>query len=59
MAIGATWEIFEFTMDKLFGLSMQKSGLDDTMYDLIVDTFGALSAAAAGYYYLTERKKAA
>lgn len=57
MAIGAVWEIFEFTMDQTFGLSMQKSGLKDTMYDLIVDTFGAIIASAAGYYYLTERKK--
>lgn len=56
MAIGALWEIFEFSMDQLFGLSMQKSGLVDTMYDLIVDTFGAVIASGAGYYYLKERK---
>lgn len=57
MAIGALWEIFEFTMDQLFGLSMQKSGLIDTMYDLIVDTVGAVIASVAGFYYLAERKK--
>ncbi len=30
---------------------MQKSGLDDTMFDLIVDTVGALVAAIYGYYF--------
>ena len=54
MAIGAVWEIFEFAMDQLFGLNMQKSGLIDTMWDLIVDALGALTAAVTGYFYLTE-----
>ncbi|MFB1025068.1 MAG: hypothetical protein QMC33_06980, partial [Octadecabacter sp.] len=40
MTIGATWEIFEYTMDASFGLNMQKSGLDDTMGDLIVNGIG-------------------
>src|SRR5690606_11091243 len=37
---GALWEIFEFAMDQLFGMNMQKpmlndpSGLTDTMWDL-------------------------
>lgn len=57
MAIGALWEIFEYMMDSLFGLQMQKSGLDDTMHDLIVDAVGALVASVAGYYYLAARKK--
>ncbi|WP_254694168.1 hypothetical protein [Sulfitobacter sp. SK012] len=52
MTIGATWEIFEFSMDMIFGLNMQKSGLDDTMGDLIVDAVGGLIASATGYYYL-------
>ena len=52
VAIGAVWEIFEFAMDQLFGLNMQKSGLVDTMWDLIVDSLGALIAAVAGYFYL-------
>jgi len=41
LAIGAMWEIFEFMVDSLFGTNMQKSGLRDTMGDLIVDAFGA------------------
>jgi hypothetical protein len=52
LSIGALWEIFEFAMDKSFGMTMQKSGLGDTMYDLIVDTFGAALGALAGYLYL-------
>jgi len=52
MAIGGMWEIFEFAMDQLFGLNMQKSGLIDTMLDLIVDALGGLFAATLGYFYL-------
>ena len=52
MGIGALWEIFEFTMDNAFGLNMQKSGLRDTMWDLIVDAVGALSISLLGYSYL-------
>lgn len=52
ISIGAVWEIFEFAMDQLFGMNMQKSGLVDTMYDLIVDTIGALIGATAGFLYL-------
>ena len=51
LAFGAVWEIFEFAMDNLFGLNMQKSGLVDTMWDLIVDALGALVMAyIAGRY---------
>jgi uncharacterized membrane protein len=57
VAIGVLWEIFEFSMDQLFGMNMQKSGLIDTMWDLILDTFGALVAAIAGYVYLRKNKK--
>lgn len=52
MAIGAIWEIFEFSMDQIFGMNMQKSGLMDTMWDLIVNTIGALIASISGYLYL-------
>ena len=52
VAVGALWEIFEFSMDSIFGLNMQKSGLTDTMGDLIVDTIGALFTSTVGYYYL-------
>lgn len=49
---GAVWEVFEFAMEQLFGLNMQKSGLIDTMWDLIVDCLGALIGALSGFVYL-------
>jgi hypothetical protein len=52
MTVGAIWEIFEFTMDANFGLNMQKSGLGDTMGDLIVDALGAFISSVTGYFYL-------
>ncbi len=54
--IGVVWEVFEFSMDQLFGLNMQKSGLVDTMGDLIVDMIGAGLGAAAGYAWLKEQR---
>ena len=55
--IGMVWEIFEFSMDQIFGLNMQKSGLVDTMWDLIVDMAGALFGASAGVAYLKGRSR--
>lgn len=52
VGIGALWEIFEFAMDQSFGMNMQKSGLIDTMWDLIVDTIGAAVIALLGWIYL-------
>ena len=52
LSIGALWEIFEFVMDQTFGLNMQKSGLVDTMWDLIVDTLGASLGAISGFFWL-------
>lgn len=52
LSIGALWEIFEFAMDQIFGLNMQKSGLVDTMWDLIVDTLGASIGASSGFLWL-------
>ena len=52
VSVGASWEILEFVMDQLFGLNMQKSGLVDTMYDLIVDTGGAALGGLTGFFYL-------
>ncbi|MFH1451848.1 MAG: hypothetical protein ABIF88_01600 [archaeon] len=56
IAIGTTWEIFEFIMDQTFGLNMQKNGLIDTMTDLIVNTFGALIALIIALIYFQKRK---
>jgi small basic protein len=56
LSVGALWEIFEFAMDQSFGLNMQKSGLLDTMWDLIVDTIGATIGALAGFFFLKRRE---
>lgn len=50
--LGVMWEILEFTMDQTLGTNTQKSGLVDTMTDLIVDCIGAVLGAAAGWVYL-------
>ena len=56
--IGALWEIFEFAMDQIFGMNMQKpmlgdpSGLTDTMWDLIVNAVGAAIVSLAGWRYM-------
>jgi hypothetical protein len=49
LALGTIWEIFEFGMDNVFGLNMQKNGLSDTMWDMIVNSIGALVVSYAGY----------
>ncbi len=56
MTVGGIWEIFEYAMDQWFGLNMQKSGLDDTMGDLIVDALGSGIAALSGFSYLKGRE---
>lgn len=49
VATGGVWEIFEYSMDQIFGLNMQKSGLHDTMADLIVNLLGASLFGLIGY----------
>jgi hypothetical protein len=55
ITVGTLWEIFEYGMDRLFGFNMMKSGLADTMGDLVVDAVGAALAALAGVIYLYDR----
>jgi len=52
VAVGTLWEIFEFLADWFLGLNMQRSGLVDTMTDLMLNSAGAILAAAIGYYYV-------
>ncbi len=68
LALGAVWEIYEFSMDAFFGTNMQKFALDDgtplvgqaalqdTMKDMIVDTLGALIMSVVGYISLKYKK---
>jgi hypothetical protein len=50
--LGSLWEIFEFSMDRVFDLNMQKSGLVDTMWDLIVNACAAAAISLLGFGYL-------
>ena len=59
MTIGVLWEFFEFGMDRLFHMDMQKDtidiGLYDTMEDLFVNFIGATVFSVIGYFYLKHR----
>jgi hypothetical protein len=45
LALGALWEIYEFTLDQLFAQQMQM-GANDTMHDLVADAVGGALVAA-------------
>ncbi len=55
VCVGTIWEVFEFLMDEFLGLNMQKSGLVDTMTDLMINATGAAIAALLGYFYVQDR----
>ncbi|WP_042455726.1 hypothetical protein [Neobacillus dielmonensis] len=42
---GVLWEVYEFSSDQLFGMTLQGGGNKDTMIDLISDTVGGLLIA--------------
>ncbi|KGM45238.1 hypothetical protein P9D43_24005 [Neobacillus niacini] len=42
---GVIWEIYEFSSDQFFNMTLQGGGNDDTMVDLISDTGGGLIIA--------------
>ncbi len=54
---GVVWEVFEYLMDLFFGTNMQKSGLHDTMGDLIIDTIGGIIVSVTGYFTLRDRRQ--
>jgi hypothetical protein len=70
ISLGVFWEIYEFSADQFSGADMQKArdlnkndefcdtrvGVIDTMFDLILDTSGALIAAVAGYLFIIKKK---
>ncbi len=56
VTIGVFWEIFEFWMDTIFGFNMQKSGLVDTMFDLMEDCMGAFITSTVGYFYIKNKR---
>lgn len=54
--IGVLWEIIEFILDQSLGLQTQHNSVIDTMWDLIVDSLGALVIAVLGYFYIRSTK---
>ncbi len=68
VAVGGLWETYEFLVDHMMGLNMQKftlpdgtvlvghAALLDTMEDIIIDIVGALIASAIGYFSIINNK---
>lgn len=68
LAAGGVWEIYEYAMDGILTLNMQKfaladgtqlvghMALSDTMYDLMVDAISALVISAIGYQSIKKPK---
>lgn len=56
LAFGAVWEIFEFIVDSLLSGNLQRGSLRDTMWDLIVDSLGALVMAKIGIRIIYDNK---
>lgn len=46
--VGTVWELFEASVDALFGTNAQRSGLPDTMGDMAANLVGAVYGAMAG-----------
>lgn len=73
VTLGVVWEMFEFTVDVLFGTAMQQwnmpedaivigksyqdMGLRDTMSDLTAATVGSFAAAAFAYVMYRDQKR--
>jgi uncharacterized membrane protein YjdF len=67
VTIGTVWEIYEFTVDSIANLNMQKymlengqalvgqAALADTMKDIIVDSRGALVISIVGYVSMKQK----
>lgn len=52
LAIASSWEFLEFTSDKISGGDtqwVQKTGVDDTMTDMLIAAFGSV-VYTSGYY---------
>jgi hypothetical protein len=68
MTLGIFWEIYEYSVDGLLGLNMQKfmaedgtnfigrAALNDTMQDVLTDAVGALFTSLVGYVSLKYKK---
>jgi hypothetical protein len=52
MMVGAMWEVLEFTLDQTLGTNTQRSGLPDTMWDIVLNLAGATLGAVAGWGWM-------
>lgn len=69
LAVGALWEIYEYSFDAILGLNMQKhtteagvvlvgtQALSDTMKDLIIDALAALCVSIVGFIISKSKRK--
>ena len=56
IALGTIWEVFEFLMDCLLGTNMMRSGLTDTMTDIMMNIAGAFMASLIGFFYVKNER---
>ena len=49
--LGALWEIVEFTLDTLFGFTLQTIGSGIVAHDLVINAIAALLVSIGGYLY--------
>lgn len=59
IAFGVVWELFEYGLDIIadttgIAMPLAQHGLEDTMKDMMFNTFGALLVAVFGQAYLTK-----
>ena len=62
MTVGVLWEFFEFGMDRLFMMDMQKDTVVNAITsvmlgDLFVNFIGAVVFSTIGYFYIKQRGK--
>lgn len=60
MSIACFWEYFEFICDKLFQSDAQwvvKTGVDDTMTDMLIATLAGFLSSIYYLYYLRKKKR--
>ncbi len=57
LAVGSIWEIGEFLLDTFVGTNAQYDGLEGTMFDLILDSFGGIIAGSIAYFNLRKGKE--
>lgn len=50
MMVAAIWEVIEFSVDQIYGATMQHGNFD-TMKDIVLAMFGSLLATAAAYWH--------